>query len=190
LRDRYKVGSAEYGRINDALKALGHNGDGNGVVVTVGGDDPNGSTTEVNDKGITVTFGRNLLDARRDIKDSQAASDLTGAVAHEGSHVSKGQVWLKDRKEQKTFDVEVLAYTTQVDMHRQFNSMMREQGKGPYELEMLNGDREGSTTVIYSQGWSEVDVRTAIGTFLERSPKYRLTPQSKDLAFPTKKKGK
>jgi len=188
LRNRYKEGSKEFTRIDKALKALGHNGDHNGVIVTAGGNDPNGANTEVTDKGITVTFGRNLLDGKRDIKDAQTASDLIGAVSHEGSHVSEGQAWQKDKKDRLEYDLEVLAYTTQVDMHKAFNSMRAEQKQSTFALELSLGDRDGTYLTIYTPGMEEADVKTAIGTYLQHSPKYQLTPQSKDIAFPTKKK--
>src|SRR5262249_41972266 len=67
LRNRYKEGSDEYNQIKDALKAIGRNGDGNGVIVTVGGKDPDGASTDVTKNGITVTFGRNVLAAGQDL---------------------------------------------------------------------------------------------------------------------------
>lgn len=48
LRDKYDKGSAEYNQINEALQAIGRNGDGNGVIVTIGGKDPNGATNSKN----------------------------------------------------------------------------------------------------------------------------------------------
>ena len=191
LRDKYKEGSDEYNQINDALKSIGRNGDGNGVVVTVGGDDPNGASTDVTKKGITVTFGRNVLKAGQDLlAKPELQTGLIGKIAHEGTHVADGQKWLKTGANMTEFASEMRAYTTQVNVERKLSDLLKEKGviRGSLEVWVSNGDRAGNETRIYSPGWTEVDTKTAIGNYLKTAPIYKLNPESKDQAFPTKEK--
>lgn len=192
LRDKYKEGSKEWNRINDALKALGRNGDGNGVIVTVGGD-PNGASTEVTKKGITVTFGRNVLKAGQDLMAKpELQTGLIGKIAHEGTHVDDGQKWRQNGANMTEFEAEMRAHTTEVDAGRALSDLMKEKGviKGSLEVQVANGDRDGTFTTIYSPGWTEVDTKTAIGNYLKTAPLYKLDPASKTQAFPTNEKNR
>ena len=90
------------------------------------------------------------------------------------------------------FASEMRAYTTQVNVERKLSDLMKGKGviRRNLEVSVANGDRYGTYTTIYSPGWTEVDTKTAIGNYLKTAPLYKLNPESKDQAFPTKEKNR
>jgi len=187
LRDKYEKGSDAYNRMDAALKAIGRNGDKNGVIVTTGGD-PDEANTEVTKAGITVTFGSNLLKGDQVLlaKPDQITG-LVGKIAHEGSHVADGQKWLRTGENMIEFATEMKAWMTQVDTDKQLFGLIKEKGliRGGVEQSAANGDREGTFTTIYQPGWAEADTKTAIGNYLRNSRTYGLNSESKNPAFPS-----
>jgi RHS repeat-associated protein len=185
LRDRYEKGSDEYNQIDAALKAIGRNGDGNGVAVRIGGD-ADDATTEVTKKGVTVYFGKNVLKENTNLLDGN--SSLLGKVVHEGTHVSDGQKWRKEGEKANIteYTAETRAYMAEVNVAKKWIEFMKEKGsiKGAMAYEVSNGDGVNFTTIYEStRGWKEADSKTAIGSFLKT--RYNLTSESKSLAFPT-----
>ena len=195
LRDKYEKGSTEYKRIDAALTAIGTEGDKNGVTIKVGGDDPNSGHTEVTKKGITIVLGNNTLKAPQNLlAKPEVNSGLIGTLVHEGTHASDGQAWIKNGTNISTFDAEMNAFLAQTNVQTKLFELMKEKSviKGSVSQSVTYGDREDTDEEIYEPGWTEADTKTALTTYLKKAPAYGLTPESKDMAFPTdsKKKGR
>ncbi len=181
-RDKFKVGSNKYNRLNDTLNAYGKEGDKNGVNVgfakftgkdkDVGGRTTPSFQSDAQGKitaNITVTINTSVLDKR---------DELAGVTAHEGQHTADAQAFA------------ALDWVNGDVINSPLNRNQYQLEFRGYEITSFMLEAQGNENARYdgvqlwSSGWKEPDKATlkrteAINKFLEKSAAYPNSRPSK-----------
>ena len=174
-RDKFKIGSEKYNRLNDARNAYGKEGDKNGVSVgfekfTGKEKDTGGRTTpsfQSDAEGkvtanITVIVNTSVVEKR---------DELATVAAHEGQHTADAQAfaaldWVKGNVINSPLNRN--QYQLEFRGYEITSFMLQAQG---------NEDARYEGVQLWSSGWKEPDKATlkrteAINKYLEKSPAY------------------